>query len=252
MQGLHDKFKDKGLVILAPHCQDADREKLEVFVLKHGITYPIGMKCDTSGYPGQGIPRAALIGVDGTVLWQGNPNGGNLEKMIEAEIPKVDVFGERGLVKSQKAIATKLMQRKLGAAHAELKKLAPDGGTAPAEVQAALTRVEAYAKALLDRARKAQEAGDVGRATDLGTECEKSFKGSDLEAEATKFLAELKKTEGYDKAMKAYKAWAMLEKKAADKPKDAATLAKSVAAGFADTYYGKRAEVVARLIESSK
>lgn len=252
MQGLHDKFKDKGLVVLAPHCQDADRDKLEVFALKHGITYPVGMKCDTSGYPGQGIPRAAVIGVDGTVLWQGNPNGGSVEKLIEAEIPKVDMWGERGLVKTQKGIATKLMQRKLGAAHAELKKLAPDGGTAPTEVQTALTRLEAYQKGLLDRALKAQEAGDFGRATELATECEKTFKGSDLEAGATKFLEELKKVDGYDKGMKAFRAWQQLEKKAADKPKDAAALAKSVASAFGDTYYGKRAEVVARMIESSK
>lgn len=252
MQGLHDKFKDKGLVVLAPHCQDADRDKLEVFALKHGITYPVGMKCDTSGYPGQGIPRAALIGVDGNVLWQGNPNGGNLEKMIEAEIPKVDVFGERGLVKSQKAIATKLMQRKLGAAHAELQKLAPEGGTAPAEVQTALTRLEAYHKACLARAKQALEAGDAHGALAIAQECEKAFKGSALEAEATALVDEIKKSEAYEKSKKAYGLWQMLVKKAGEKPKDAATLAKQLAAMAPDTYYGKRAEVVARMIESSR
>ena len=183
MQGLHDKFKDKGLVIMAPHVQSADRDTLEVFMLKHGMTYPVALSADTSQYPGRGIPRAAIIGTDGTIVWQGHPGGGKVDKIIETELKKVDLYGERGLLRTHKSVAKNIYRKKLGAALKALKAAAAKG-TPTVDVNNALTRLEKHGKGLIAKARAAQEVGDLMGALGICARAKKLYKGSDIEKEA--------------------------------------------------------------------
>ncbi|MCI0342788.1 MAG: hypothetical protein L0216_16880 [Planctomycetales bacterium] len=248
MQELHEKNKDKGLVVLAPHVQQATREQLEAYVLKYGITYPVALNANTSAYSTGSIPQAAVIGPDGTVVWKGTP-GGPEQKVIEEQLRKVDLFGERALVASKegKPIATQVLQGKYGAAVAELKKA---GTGASAEMAATLGRLEAYAKKLLEQAKKAQADGDYPRATELAGEVERKFKGSDLEAEAKALVADVKKAADYKKVLQAAAMWAQLGKQ--KKKDDIQKMAQQLAQSFADTFFGKRADAVARNIQAVK
>ncbi len=69
------------------------------------IGYTIGLKGGHGGFKTQYIPHAWLVGVDGTVLWQGNP-GGLSDKAIEAELKKIEKPSDEILeAKASKGIA---------------------------------------------------------------------------------------------------------------------------------------------------
>jgi hypothetical protein len=252
VQELHDKYKDKGLVVLAPHCQSAERDVLEMFLLKRSVTYAVALKADTSDYPGNGIPRAGLVDVDGKIVWQGNPNGGGLEKMIEDELKKVDLYGMNVLAKAEKAIAKKLHPQapKLGAAWTDLQKAKAKEGAAP-EVGATIERLTAHAEGLLAHAKKLAEQGDYLGAEEQAGQIEKLYKGCEWADKAAEFKKELKAKDDYKDVAKAGQIWLQVKAKAG-KAKEAVPLAKALAAKFADTYYGKQADKVVRLLESSK
>lgn len=248
VQGLHDKLTEKGLVVMAVHQQTATREELEVFALKHEITYPIALSCDASGYPGRGIPRGAVVGADGNIAWEGNPGDGQCEKTIEAELKKVDLFGERGLMATQKKIVGDILGRKLGAAHAALKAIAEPS----AEVTTALGRLETEAKGRLARAKAAHEAGDHYGALEQAVECGKAFKGSEFEKQAEELQAEIKKSDGFAKAKTIYPIWLQVKKLAGKKTKECIAMAKQLAAASPDSFYGKKADALVRLLDKSK
>lgn len=252
MQELHDKYKDKGLVVMAPHCQDAERDALEIFLLKRGVTYAVAMKADTSDYPGKGIPRAGLVDVDGKIVWQGNPNGGGLEKMIEDELKKVDLFGMQLLMKAEKGIAKKLhhLAPKLGSAWTDLQKAKDKEGAAP-EIATVIERLTAHAEGLLAHAKKLVELGDYLGAEAQCAEIEKLYKGCEWADKAEDLKKELKAKPDYKDVTKAGSLWTMVKAKAG-KAKDAVPIAKALVAKFPDTYYGKQADKVVRLLESSK
>jgi hypothetical protein len=90
----HDlELSEKGLVTVLMERQGADAQKLEAFLLAH---WPQNRALACTGAPVptpdfQGIPHAALIGVDGTLLWDGSPSAGTkkLDELVEAELAKV-------------------------------------------------------------------------------------------------------------------------------------------------------------------
>lgn len=91
----HKEYADKGLVIIdVDHGQRDTLEKLQKNAEKGGIAFPIlwdsgGKNCATYGI--KGFPAAFLVGVDGTVIWEGFPlpKVESLEKTIQAELAKV-------------------------------------------------------------------------------------------------------------------------------------------------------------------
>jgi hypothetical protein len=90
----HDlELSGKGLVSILVEAQGADEAQLEHFLWK---TFPDN-KCFASvgvAVPipeSNGIPHAALIGVDGTLLWAGHPLSASkqIDELIAAELAKV-------------------------------------------------------------------------------------------------------------------------------------------------------------------
>ncbi len=90
----HDhELSTRGLVSVLVHSQAATPDQLQAFLLK---TFP---ENDCFVAPGgfvptpasSGIPHAALIGVDGKLLWDGHPLGEpkKVQELIEAELVKV-------------------------------------------------------------------------------------------------------------------------------------------------------------------
>lgn len=68
---------------------------MKQFVKDKGITYPISAGGGGSFTGSGGIPVAWLIGVEGKVIWQGNParDQGTLDKLIKEEIDKIKFPG---------------------------------------------------------------------------------------------------------------------------------------------------------------
>lgn len=82
-----------GLVTILVESQGNDDSKLDAFLWK---TFPDNgwFVCTGTGLPippSRGIPHGALIGVDGTILWAGNPNAGKkqIETLVEQELEKL-------------------------------------------------------------------------------------------------------------------------------------------------------------------
>jgi len=90
----HDReFKDQGLVTILVESQGNDERTLAAFLWR---TFPDNGAFTCTGVglpipPSRGIPHAAVIGVDGTILWAGNPNAGSkrIDELIAQELEKV-------------------------------------------------------------------------------------------------------------------------------------------------------------------
>lgn len=98
----HDEeLSSKGLVTILVEAQGADEATLEHFLWK---TFPDNHCFSCVGTqvplpPSDGIPHAGLVGVDGTLLWAGNPLGDSktVKDLIEQELAKVKKgWGETG------------------------------------------------------------------------------------------------------------------------------------------------------------
>lgn len=256
VQDLHETYKDKGLLVFAPHVQSADRETLEMFLLKRGATYPVAVRSNTSDYPGRGIPRAAIIGVTGKIIWEGHPGGGECKDIIEQELKKVDLYGEKAILKTHKAVAKHIFKTKLGDAYAAAQKeqSAKKDGEPDASLAAVIERLAAKAKAMLARAEKMVEAGDYFGGDAKYADVEKLFKGSEFADTAKEARKAIKAKDDYKDVKKAWAIWTQIEKKAADKKKDAIAMAGMLVGNpkFAGTYYGKQADKVARLLGTVK
>ena len=90
----HDhEHKSQGLVTILVESQGNDDRTLDAFLWK---TFPDNdcFTCTGTGLPippSRGIPHGAVIGVDGTILWAGNPNAGKkqIETLVAQELEKV-------------------------------------------------------------------------------------------------------------------------------------------------------------------
>ncbi len=90
---MQDKYGKDGFVALLLESQGLDASDIPGFMWKRFPTNKTWLS--TSGdapfqMTGGGLPHAALVGVDGTLLWEGNPNGApkKIEEMVEAELKK--------------------------------------------------------------------------------------------------------------------------------------------------------------------
>jgi len=78
---LHEKYKDKGIVIMG--LTDEPASKVKAFATKMKMTYPLGVNSRTASIYGvRGIPHAVVVAPGGKVVWSGHPASG-LDKAIE-------------------------------------------------------------------------------------------------------------------------------------------------------------------------
>ncbi len=83
IEEIFQKHQKDGLVVIG--LSNEEKEKVEPFAKKMGMTYIVGWGSDSGGdYGVDTIPRAFVVGRDGKVAWTGNP----LEKGFEGEIEK--------------------------------------------------------------------------------------------------------------------------------------------------------------------
>ena len=96
----HNAYAEKGLAILDVDDGSPDVDKFEdVKAEVEHLKLPFAVLWDKGGknietYKVQAMPAAYLIGVDGTVVWEGHPNAkqseaDKLEAKIKTELEKV-------------------------------------------------------------------------------------------------------------------------------------------------------------------
>ncbi|MGJ5676898.1 MAG: TlpA family protein disulfide reductase [Nostochopsis sp.] len=166
MQELHDKFKDKGLVVIG-HT-DASSQGLPQFIEKKKITYPISVGKDIgNAYGVSGIPHVFLIDPNGKIAWDGHPaqleeaTVANLVKKARPPGPPTPSFETPAAVPKIAKIEQSISAGKVGSGLKALEKASELPG---AEGKAALEskqRVESWIAARAARVEEAATAGDV-------------------------------------------------------------------------------------------
>lgn len=89
------EYAEKGLTVIDVDNGEFDKQDaLKAEVEKGGVKFPVlwdkgGKTCTAYGI--KGYPAAYLVGVDGTVIWEGFPlpKVEEIEKLIQAELAKV-------------------------------------------------------------------------------------------------------------------------------------------------------------------
>lgn len=126
VQQLQEEFGGKGLHIFAFEAQGHTPDEIRTTITNRGgRTYPVSAGGANNYQTNGGIPHGWLIGVDGKVIWEGNPGDGRFDQLLRAELAKVRFPGlgrndfDKALSKSLQAYA----RRDLGAARKEAQKV---------------------------------------------------------------------------------------------------------------------------------
>lgn len=107
---LHQKYSDKGLVVIGQNVWERDETKVKPFIEKMGdqMTYRVAMDDKSDGGKGKmseawmvaagqrGIPAAMIVNKEGILAWVGHPSGINdvlIEQMLDGTFD-VDAFAE--------------------------------------------------------------------------------------------------------------------------------------------------------------
>jgi hypothetical protein len=94
----HKDYADKGLVVIDVNDGSIDTfEALKDSLAKSEVKFPVLWDKDArnvSTYKVEGMPAAYLVGVEGTVVWEGHPNAAKaeadkLEARIKEELARV-------------------------------------------------------------------------------------------------------------------------------------------------------------------
>lgn len=126
IQQLQDEFGGKGLHIFAFEAQNHSADEIRSTVTaRGGRTYAVSSNAANNYQTNGGIPHGWLIGVDGKVIWEGNPGDGRFDQVLRAEMAKVRFPGlgrndfDKALGKSLQAYS----RRDLGVARKEAQKV---------------------------------------------------------------------------------------------------------------------------------
>jgi hypothetical protein len=117
------ELRDQGLVTVFLQSQQAEESSLPGFVWAHwpGFNARLANNVQLPLPKSQGIPHAIFLGVDGKVLWDGNPGGGEKQyrALLDQELVKVQkgwgpdpetravraqLYGKQNLAEAKKAI----------------------------------------------------------------------------------------------------------------------------------------------------
>lgn len=211
VEKLQQTYGKRGLHIFAFEAQNHSAEQIKAKVSeKGGKTYPVSAGGGNNYRGDGGIPVAWLIGVEGKVIWQGNPAAetSKLDQLIEQEVAKVRFPGLGKTDFAPEALkAVKLyMGKDFAKARAEARKLAEDEkASAKAREDGAylVTKVDELAARQLELAQRYQDEGNyLGAYQTLGWFA-KHFKGSEEGDTAKEKLKAFKKDKQLKRELKA-------------------------------------------------
>lgn len=200
VEKLQQTYGKRGLHIFAFEAQNHTPDEIRAKIAERGgKTYPVSAG-GGNGYQGDGgIPVAWLIGVDGTVIWQGNPAAetSKLDRLIEEEVAKVRY---PGMGKSEfhpdtlKAVKA-YMQGSLADAREEAQKVLASEKLQDAhgDAQYLLDKVAGVATQRWEALEADRTDGRYLEAMEALTWFSKAFKGAEEGDRAKDLLKEMKK-----------------------------------------------------------
>ncbi|HVY63108.1 MAG TPA: hypothetical protein VHF22_15730, partial [Planctomycetota bacterium] len=156
------------------------------------------------------LPAAWLIGVDGKVLWAGNPaeSEGELDALIEAELAKVKAprLGRTNLDRAVMPAAAKFQKHDYAGARKEAEKVAAKDGAseaAKADAQFVVDRIAAIGARQSEAAKKADDGKSYLEASELYASLAQAFKGAPEGEAAAARLKEMKGDAAVQREIKA-------------------------------------------------
>jgi hypothetical protein len=235
--------------VLFVECQNTAKDVYQAFAWRmkwmgNGAMWTAERPMPTKG---NGLPETALIGIDGTVLMQGNPGdfGKKLEAAVAAEIKK-SKDAPAGTPNELKKAWQLFNKDEISAAIAECDKLANDAASK------AKSEFVKRTTARLERVKRVLESGQISAAEKLLSALEKGVKGSAELAPKFAELAGALAVQAISDEREADKAFAsFVAKIAKEKPFDPGNVRKAEA--IAIKYKGtKTAERAERFVALSK
>jgi len=200
----HNKYADRGLVVLAMSNEAAD--KVEPFIEQNGMVYRVGLDAGAAmkAYGVTGIPHAFLIDKDGKVLWADHPSNlkeSDIEKALEGATPPggkltgqlepVQMLLDKG--QAGRALATLVTLQQSGKLPAEAKE----------QAQKAQARLEREAKAALAHVQELLTKGTAFQAVLAFQDIATRFEGSEHGSAAQAALERMGKDEAGKRAVDA-------------------------------------------------
>lgn len=160
---MQEKYADQGLHVLLVEVQNHSREEIVPFMAQYWSgRVPMGVLGTNAPFqlPGDTIPKAGLIGVDGTLIWTGS-GGEGCEKVLEEQLSKLHQI--KDLSGPLKPLAKDLNARNFGKVVASARAISAKPGNDKAKAEADAL-VEHITKTVENRFAMAKRLADAGRA----------------------------------------------------------------------------------------
>lgn len=194
LQGLWNEYGGKGLNMYLLESQGTEEGALKKFLADRGITAPVYMG-GMSGYPGdRALPFSYVIGVDGTVVFEGR---GDYHSVIKAEMAKIKYpgLGKLDVAKGLEKAAQSFVEKQYAKAIEDCNKVIEKGKdeAAVADAQFIIERCNAQGariRADVDKAKEEKRYLDAFAGLET---LANGFKGMELGDAAAAELKELKK-----------------------------------------------------------
>lgn len=198
---LQADYGGRGLHIFAFEAQGHTPDEIKACMEERGGgSYPVAAGGGASYQTDGGIPHAWLIGVDGKVIWQGNPHDGNLDRLMKEELAKVRYPGLGRLEFSSDVskVVKSFLKGDLGGAREAAEKIVADE-KASAEAKEEAQHIIGKIQAKLDSRRSKAEAAVADRRYADALEIYSWIKGAFAKTEDGDAADELLKTWKKDK-----------------------------------------------------
>lgn len=197
VQELHEKYHDKGLVVIG-HTNKTSQNLAE-FITKNKIGYIISVSKAASigeAYGVTGIPHVFLIDVDGKIAWSGHP--ARLEESTITDLlkkarppgPAAPIFAKAAAQPKIAALEKEAAGGKVGMALKALSKIVAESSKAEdvSASTASIATITAWRSTMEQQSATQKEQGDVFAAAMTANALADAFKGS-ADAKALKEAA---------------------------------------------------------------
>jgi thiol-disulfide isomerase/thioredoxin/DNA-binding transcriptional MerR regulator len=182
VQSLQEEYGERGLHIFAFEAQGhSAQETADTVRERGGRDYAVSAGGANNYQTDGGVPHGWLIGIDGTVIWQGNPGDANFDRILREEMAKVQFpgLGRQEFDRALRASLGKYMRQELGVAISEAQEVL-DGrrssDEAKADAEYLIARYERIAERRWAEAEQAEAARDYAQAAEGYTWFTRAFR----------------------------------------------------------------------------
>lgn len=194
IEKLQNEYGSRGLHIFAFEAQNHSAEEILATVTSRGgKSYPVAAGGAGNYQTDGGIPHAWIIGVDGKVVWEGNPGARDFDRTLMGELAKVKYpgLGKTELHSDLDKALREYLKGDLGAALKEAQRLAERAGAdeqAVADARHMASRIEGRLASQQQKAEKLAAEREYVQAAEVYSWIAQAFNKTDAGDAATKIL----------------------------------------------------------------